>query len=410
MFVRIRAAIGHRPALGAVRLAAVGVLILSACSTDNPLSLRPDVDIGTTASFADASDADIGGGQGNYIMPTEEGLSSDADYGGQDTGYGGQDTGYAGPGDESYASAGSTLQQQAEQIDMASADRSMMSGADSMSDGGDVSGDGAGASIEPIDSQPVMAGSEMAGSEMAGGDGREEPGVSQYRVDDVNAIGLPGQAARSQPDESYDVASVPRMDEPDMEPVIEPEPEPEPYFSAHEVKCRAGLKQFDVVYKDLQPIHGGRSCGIDRPVKVSAIGRVKISPAATLTCDMALTFAAWTKKELVPAARRRYLTGVKTIHQASSYSCRNIAGSRTLSEHGKGNAIDISRIELKSGRDIDVRKQGLFAFRAKGLLNSVRADGCEYFSTVLGPGYNHDHRDHFHFDIKERRSGRRACH
>ena len=43
---------------------------------------------------------------------------------------------------------------------------------------------------------------------------------------------------------------------------------------------------------------------------------------------MAATFARWTKNELVPAARWRYFSGVKTIHQGSSYSCRNIRGSR----------------------------------------------------------------------------------
>ena len=135
-----------------------------------------------------------------------------------------------------------------------------------------------------------------------------------------------------------------------------------------------------------------------------------MKPAATLNCQMAATFARWTRKELSPAARLRYFSSVKAIHQASSYSCRRINRSRSMSEHSKGNALDVSRIELRSGRDIDVRKPGLFAFRTRGFLNNVRTDGCEYFTTVLGPGYNHDHRDHFHFDIKPRRNGRHACH
>ena len=53
-----------------------------------------------------------------------------------------------------------------------------------------------------------------------------------------------------------------------------------------------------------------------------------------------------TKDELVPSARLRYLSGVRTIVQGSSYSCRNIRGSRTASEHSKGNAIDVMRIVL----------------------------------------------------------------
>ncbi|MEI9400972.1 extensin family protein [Mesorhizobium sp. Cs1330R2N1] len=194
-------------------------------------------------------------------------------------------------------------------------------------------------------------------------------------------------------------AAYPRMDEPMSSAVQMP---------ASEIDCRNELKRMGVVYQDIQPIHEGQ-CGIDYPVKVSAIGSVAMKPAATLTCNMAATFAAWTKNELQPAARWRYFSGVKAIHQGSSYSCRNIAGEGVLSEHGKGNALDVMSIELNNGDDIDVRKPGLFAFRTRGFLNNVRADGCEYFTTVLGPGYNYDHRNHFHFDIKNRKSGYRAC-
>ncbi|WP_157020187.1 extensin-like domain-containing protein [Mesorhizobium xinjiangense] len=178
---------------------------------------------------------------------------------------------------------------------------------------------------------------------------------------------------------------------------------------ADEVACRRQLKRLGVRYTDQAPISEG-SCGIDWPVRVSSLsGNIAMKPAATLTCDMVLAFAQWTKNELAPAARWRYMSGIKTIHQGSSYSCRRIAGTRTLSEHGKGNALDVMRIELNNGRDIDVRRPGLFAFRQRGLLNNVRSDACSYFTTVLGPGYNADHKDHFHFDIKQRRSGHRAC-
>jgi hypothetical protein len=230
--------------------------------------------------------------------------------------------------------------------------------------------------------------------------------VSEHHIDSLDklnpvAAGAVGPAAQDAPTEPYLVAALPRVDNPISE--------PRNVMPADEVDCRRDLKRLGVVYKDLPAINEGESCGIDYPVKVSAIGRVKMVPAATLRREMAATVAAWTKKELVPAAKSRYLTGVKAIHQASSYSCRNIRRSRTLSEHGKGNALDIARIELNSGRDIDVRKPGLFSFRQKGFLNSVRSDGCEYFTTVLGPGYDRDHRDHFHFDLKARRSGHRAC-
>ena len=195
------------------------------------------------------------------------------------------------------------------------------------------------------------------------------------------------------------LAGYPRVEEPAFAPAMPSE----------ELSCRKQLKKLRVAFTERDPINQGGACRIDHPIKVSKIGNVTIKPAATLNCEMAEAFALWTRNELVPASRWRFLSAVKTIHQGSSYSCRNIAGTRTSSEHARGNAIDIMKLELGNGKVIDVRKPGLFAFRKRGLLNTVRADGCQYFTTVLGPGYNADHANHFHFDIKSRRNGYRAC-
>lgn len=179
---------------------------------------------------------------------------------------------------------------------------------------------------------------------------------------------------------------------------------------AGEADCRRQLKRLGVKYRDLEPINEGGACRIDHPVQVSSLsGGIEIKPAITLNCQMAATFAQWTKNELAPSARMRYLSGIKSIRQGSGYSCRKINGTSVASEHSTGNAFDVMAITLNNGRTIDVRKPGLFAFRQRGLLNKVRAQGCDYFTTVLGPGYNRDHADHFHFDIKNRRNGYRAC-
>ena len=199
------------------------------------------------------------------------------------------------------------------------------------------------------------------------------------------------------------MAAYPRFDQPPSEPGT--------VMPADEVSCRRELRRLGVTFRDLAPIDDGGACRIDYPVRVSGLaGGVEMKPAATLTCSMAAAFAGWTRKELTPSARWRYLSGVKTIHQGSSYSCRNIRRSGGVaSEHSKGNALDVMRIELHNGKDIDVRKPGFFAFREKGLLKNVREGGCQYFTTVLGPGYDADHADHFHFDIKNRRNGYVAC-
>lgn len=180
----------------------------------------------------------------------------------------------------------------------------------------------------------------------------------------------------------------------------------------NEAICRKQLRKLGVTYKDIPAIDDGGGCGIDYPIEVSGLpGGVELKPAATLNCRMAETFARWTKEELTPASRRRYFSGIRTIRQGSSYSCRTIGNRRggRLSEHAKGNALDVMDITLKNGKKIDVRRPSMFAFRQRGLLNSVRDDACGYFTTVLGPGYDRAHKDHFHFDLMDRRSGYKAC-
>lgn len=199
------------------------------------------------------------------------------------------------------------------------------------------------------------------------------------------------------------MTAYPRLDQPFADPGMA--------MSADEVSCRRELRRLGVTFRDMAPIDDGGACRIDHPVQVSGLaGNIEMKPAATLSCAMAAAFAGWTKNELNSSARWRYMSGVKTIHQGSSYSCRNIRRSGGVaSEHSKGNALDVMRIELRNGKDIDVRKPGFFAFREKSLLKNVRKGGCEYFTTVLGPGYDADHADHFHFDIKNRRNGYVAC-
>ncbi len=179
-----------------------------------------------------------------------------------------------------------------------------------------------------------------------------------------------------------------------------------------EVQCRRELRKLGVTFRDIPAIDDGGGCGIAYPIEVTGLpGGVELAPAATLNCSMTEAFARWTRNELNPAARLRYFSGIRTIRQGSSYSCRTIGNRRggKLSEHAKGNALDVMDITLKNGKTIDVRRPRLFSFRQRGLLNSVRGDACDYFSTVLGPGYDRAHKDHFHFDLMERSSGYKAC-
>jgi hypothetical protein len=220
----------------------------------------------------------------------------------------------------------------------------------------------------------------------------------------ADEIALPTR--RRAPEEETQVAFLPRSQDPTQDEV--------PNFtemSAADKACRRDLEKMGVRFEELPAISNGRSCGIAHPIKVTGFqGSVQLKPAATLNCQMTRFFAKWVKNELVPSARYRYFSGIKSIHQMSSYSCRkmNSRSNNPWSEHARGNALDIGGFTLKNGKHIDVRKKSFFAFREKGLLKTVREDSCKYFTTVLGPGDAY-HGDHFHFDLRSRERGYRHC-
>jgi hypothetical protein len=188
--------------------------------------------------------------------------------------------------------------------------------------------------------------------------------------------------------------------------------EPSGRMPASEVACRQRLTAMGVRFTDVPRISNGPSCGIDYPIQLSGLsGNIAVKPAVKLNCEVTEAFAHWVKNELAPSARYRYLSGIGTIKPLGGYSCRTMNSRRgaAMSEHAHGNAIDVGKFVLKNGKEIDVRKPGFFAFREKGLLKAVRQDSCKYFNTVLGPGSDANHKDHFHFDLRNRKSGYRHC-
>ncbi|MDM9618854.1 extensin family protein [Rhizobium sp. S96] len=183
---------------------------------------------------------------------------------------------------------------------------------------------------------------------------------------------------------------------------------------ASELACRRELKRMGVVYTDKPPISQGPACQVPYPISLQGLsGNIGVRPAVVLNCQVTLAFAKWVKNELAPSARFRYWSGIKTIEPLGGYSCRRMNNSRQkynpMSEHAHGNAIDVGKFVLKSGHEIDVRKKGLFSFREGRLLQAVRSDSCRYFNTVLGPGSNPEHWNHFHFDLRSRQSGKVYC-
>ncbi|GKX36064.1 MAG: extensin [Rhizobiaceae bacterium MnEN-MB40S] len=187
--------------------------------------------------------------------------------------------------------------------------------------------------------------------------------------------------------------------------------EPAP-LTAEEVSCLADLVELEVEFKVVDPIHGEGQCGVDHPIKVKSLSSgVALDPPGVMTCATALSLENWTRETVEPAVDAIFDDELAAIGNYSTYVCRtrNSQTGAKISEHAKGNAIDIGRFVLEGGRVIEVRSPPLTEFLEKGFLYAIREDACDHFTTVLGPGSDVFHADHFHLDMIQRRSGYRYC-
>lgn len=158
------------------------------------------------------------------------------------------------------------------------------------------------------------------------------------------------------------------------------------------------------------------TCGAPQVVMyLRSPAKIAYEPPPILTCKMALALASW-EKIISEEAERTLHTRVARIEQLGTYNCRVIpTAPDTMSEHGYVNAIDIGRIYLENGRNIDIyrdfdkgdgepkTKNGIF-LRAI----SRRANDEDVFSHVLTPFFDSAHNNHFHLDLARfRRDGTR---
>jgi hypothetical protein len=192
--------------------------------------------------------------------------------------------------------------------------------------------------------------------------------------------------------------------------------------------CEAQLKVAGVKWGAAKiPVHtegrtaatAGRAgfiCGAPQVVMyLRGPAKIAYEPPPILTCKMALALASW-EKIISEEAERTLHARVARIEQLGTYNCRVIpTAPGTMSEHGYANAIDIGRIYLENGRNIDIyrdfdkgddepkAKNGIF-LRAI----SRRANDEEVFSHVLTPFFDRAHDNHFHLDLARfRRDGTR---
>lgn len=196
-----------------------------------------------------------------------------------------------------------------------------------------------------------------------------------------------------------------------------PEPETPPILAEDPAKheqCLKDLADLGTIFETAAPIDDGDGCGISRPITVRDIlPGIKLAPEATFRCETALQLAKLTRETIIPAARIALADkgDLKGIHQASAYVCRNRNGAETgkISEHARGNAIDIAALEFEKGTVPMVIAAQDDGSLPAAFQRSLNASACLYFTTVLSPGSDEAHQDHLHLDVIERKSGYRFC-
>ena len=179
----------------------------------------------------------------------------------------------------------------------------------------------------------------------------------------------------------------------------------EPWRKQEEIACLSSGVVKESSFVRSRTALGGPSdyCGAQRPFEMAAAdnGRVALIPAALVACPMIPQINDWVVTVAGPAARAHLGGQLVELRVAASYSCRamnNVAGAK-LSEHGHANAIDISAFVMADGRAVTIKGGWNGRPEEQAFLREVRANSCRDFTTVLGPGADAYHGDHFHLDL-----------
>ena len=174
--------------------------------------------------------------------------------------------------------------------------------------------------------------------------------------------------------------------------------------------CPGDPRRFAEAEK-ISDIDEGNGCFVHNAYQVSSVMGVAFNKPETMNCGVVTTFASWLNQSVQPAAQDAFGEPVVSVVVPSAYACRprnNVRGAK-LSEHGMGNAIDVSTFVLESGRRVAVLNDWNGANDSQRFLRQIRSEACGPFHTVLGPGSDAHHKDHLHLDLQQQRGGGAYC-
>ena len=157
------------------------------------------------------------------------------------------------------------------------------------------------------------------------------------------------------------------------------------------------------------------ACQVDTPVHLNSLatkaGVVKLPDQPVLSCAIALKLSQFVDQRMQPLAQQSMGSAVVAMGTGPGFNCRGRNGDSggKMSEHAIGGAVDIEYFKLANASRIQVKDALNVQSPGFAFLSDVRASACTEFTTVLGPGANSAHAEHFHIDLEERRGGYRLC-
>ena len=237
------------------------------------------------------------------------------------------------------------------------------------------------------------------------------PVTPEPRPDPTGAPSAPNEGVPSAVAPPSDDVPIPepRPDQPAAEPPPEPaDPRSGRSASAtlppEEQACRRRLSELGVAFVNRPARQEADGCSNPYPVIVTSLGRtIALEPEAEMNCAMAEAAARFAANVAAPTARTVFAQELTAIGHASAYVCRPRNGTRKLSEHAFGNALDIAAFTLADGSRVEVVERP--EEKEARFLGALRKAACGPFTTVLGPGSDADHALHFHFDLAPRGNG-----
>lgn len=183
-----------------------------------------------------------------------------------------------------------------------------------------------------------------------------------------------------------------------------------PFDLVEAKKCEAELKRRQIKFSVLDKITDPKGCLAERSLKLSQLGKgIALSDEITARCEVVLALDDLISRVATPSTKFHLGKKLTEIQTSTSYQCRtrNSAKGAKVSEHGFANGLDITGFRF--GDDTVMSVSSKSDINAARFQAAIRAGACAYFTTVLGPGTNAAHKDHFHFDLAHRRGGYRIC-